>query len=197
MSILVHCPGGGGQHRSRALPTGGFHPEPDVPALLASFAEARPDGAALVCGSGPAVAVLACAGMAVTAIESDGRALAVTEEMLAAVGARATLIEAELEPYDRHNLWYVRHRLGRLPAAIDLLFVDGPGPFAGRMPRWPAGPELFPRLTGRGVVVLDAGRRVKEKKALARWAEAFPGLEQIDTQRSGGAVMLRPRQGEE
>lgn len=177
-----------------ALPAGGnFYPEEDVLSLLADEVAGRDAPVAVCCGGGPAVAVMAKAGAGVTVLETDGRMAAVTDEMVAGLGVTARVIETGLDDYDKHNLWYPRHTLNSLPERIDVLFLDGPGHFAGRMPRWPAGPELFGRLAPDGVVVLDDGRRVKEKKALQRWAEDFPGLEQINT--NTGAVLLRPRTG--
>ncbi|MEM7189871.1 MAG: hypothetical protein AAF439_09690 [Pseudomonadota bacterium] len=180
-----------------ALPAGGnFYPEEDVLAMTVDRVADRARCHTVVLGAGLTVPVLARAvdgRGGVTAIESDGCRVRVTEAMLGEIGAEARCIEVGLHEYDRHNLWYDRHCLDLLPEEIDLLFLDGPGHFAGRTPRWPAGPELFTRLAPDAIVVLDDGRRVKEKKTLKRWAEDFPGLEQIKTDTSGGAVVLRPR----
>lgn len=180
-----------------ALPGGGnWFPEEDTLLTLLDQVDGREDCHAVVCGAGLSVAVLACALAgrgSVTALESDQRALAMTREMLASVGAESRLIHAELTEYDKHNLWYARWSLDGLPDRIDLLFIDGPGHFAGRMPRWPAGPELFHRLGPDSVVILDDAKRVKEKKALQRWAEAYPWLVDQKSKKTGGAVVLRRR----
>ena len=185
------------KRRRRPL-AGMLAPEEDVLELLAQEVARRRPAQAVALGGGLAAAVIARAqaqagGGQLTVLEDDVRRLALTRELLDRAGATARLIEAGLEDYDDHNFWYPVHRLGHLPDVIDLLFIDGPGHFAGRMPRWPAGPELFPRLGPSGIVVLDDGRRVKEKKALARWAGDFPEFEQIGTKTSGGAVILRRR----
>lgn len=182
-----------------AIPSGGnFYPEEDVLVLLAEEVLNSHPTHALALGGGVAVAVIARAqqlagGGDLWVLEDDDRRIGLIGAMLAAIDARATVIEAGLEEYDNHNLWYPRHRLGRVPPQIDLMFIDGPGHYAGRMPRWPAGPELFDRLSPDGVVILDDGKRVKEKKALERWARDFPALEQIQTKTSGGAVLLSRR----
>ncbi|MFK7945038.1 MAG: class I SAM-dependent methyltransferase [Paracoccaceae bacterium] len=182
-----------------ALPgAGNWFPEEGVLSLLVDQVEAREHCHAVVCGSGLSVAVLAracqLAGTGpVWAIESDDRSVAVTRGLLARIGAKAHIIKAELTQYDQHNLWYARWSVSELPNRIDLLFLDGPGHFAGRTPRWPAGPELFPRLAGDGVVVLDDSRRVKEKKAMQRWAEQFPDLVKTRHKRGGGAALLSQR----
>ena len=147
-------------------------------------------------GAGLSVAVLARlfsrgGSGKVWALESDDRSLAMTQDLLDEIGAEAQLLRAELVDYDKHNLWYGRWILNGLPDKIDLLFIDGPGHFAGRSPRWPAGPELFGRLTDQAVVILDDGKRVKEKKALKRWAEDYPWLKQHNTKRSGAMLLCR------
>lgn len=178
-----------------ALPgNGSWYPDDQVLGLLLDLVEElRPD-TCVACGGGPAVAVLALAlarngGGRVTAVENDPQVIDLTAELLDAVGASASLVEAELAEWDRHTLWYNRWALGRLPERIDLLFIDGPPHFAGRSPRLPAGPELFPRLTGCGVVVLDDAGRAKEKKALQQWEHDFPLLQQSPG--PGGSAILR------
>lgn len=176
-----------------AFPAGGnFYPEEKVLALLADLALMQRPQSAVALGCGPQVVVLAAAmaqyGGSVWVLESDQRAMDVTRAALARVGLTANLIHADLVEYDRHNLWYAVTAVRALPAEIGLLFIDGPGHFAGRMPRWPAGPELFHRLSADGTVVLDDAGRVKEKKALARWADAFPDW--LQSRPIGGAAQL-------
>lgn len=175
-----------------ALPAAGnWYPEEDVLHLLLDLVEECAPRESVICGAGLATAVLARAGRGrVSVLESDERVRVMTQALLQAVGAEANVIRAELVEYDKHNLWYAPWSVRALPEAIDLLFIDGPGHFAGRTPRWPAGPELFGRLSPGAVVLLDDGRRVKEKKALKLWAEAFPDLVQYKTKRSGGAMLL-------
>lgn len=182
-----------------ALPgAGNWYPEEGVLNLLVDLVETRSEAQVVVCGAGLSVAVLAracqLAGTGpVWAIESDDKAVAVTRGLLARIGAEARVIKAELTQYDQHNLWYARWSVSELPDRIDVLFLDGPGHFAGRTPRWPAGPELFPRLAQDGAVVLDDSRRVKEKKAMQRWAEDFPEWKKKNHKRGGGAALLTRR----
>ncbi|MEM9139074.1 MAG: hypothetical protein AAGB15_04530 [Pseudomonadota bacterium] len=181
--------------RADTLPQGGnFHPEEDVLALLLDHIDQhRPRTIVQLGGSmaAPLMALAAGPDVDLTVVESCGRTARITRRMLQASGAEAAVLETELQPYDKHNLWYARSVTGQLPHRIDLLFIDGPGHFAGRMPRWAAGPELFSRLAPSGTVVLDDGRRVKEKKTLKSWAEEFPDLCQTATKTSSGAVVLR------
>ncbi|MEM7742463.1 MAG: class I SAM-dependent methyltransferase [Pseudomonadota bacterium] len=180
-----------------ALPAGGnWYPEENVLELMVDLVEELRPQEIVVCGSGLSVPVLALAaaehgGGWVTALDDDNRSRVMTEALLGRVGASARLLRAELTEYDKHNKWYGRWSLGGLPERIDLLVIDGPGHFAGRCPRWPAGPELFPRLSDGGAILLDDGNRVKEKRALEAWASEFPWLQRQKRRRSGGAVLLR------
>lgn len=180
-----------------AIPNaGGWYPEDKVLELLVELVEELRPAEVVACGGGPAASVLALAleragEGRVTVLENDPQEVEITAEMLEGLGVRnrAVLVEAELAEWDRHTLWYNRWALGRLPERIELLFVDGPPHFAGRAPRLPAGPELFPRLADRAVVVLDDAGRAKEKKALERWEQDFPDL--VRRNAPGGAAVLR------
>lgn len=181
-----------------ALPAGGnWYPEDNVLEAVLDLIEARlPDRVAVLTG-GLAATVLARAMRdhgAIWLIEHDPQVIDVTREMLGQVGRHApvTIIEAELQQYDKHHLWYDRWVLNRVPEDLDLIFIDGPPHFCGRTPRWPAGKELFHKLSATGRVVLDKAKRVKEKKAIARWAEEHPHLRQHKLKRGGGAVVLAP-----
>lgn len=180
-----------------ALPgAGAWYPDDKVLELLLDLvAEHRPADA-VVCGASVAVVVLALAAEQagegrVTVLENDPQVIEITEAKLEELGVRerVRMVEAELTDWDRHTLWYNRWALAHLPEKVDLLFIDGPPHFAGRSPRLPAGPELFPRLAEGAVVVLDDAKRAKEKKALNAWAKDFPGL--IRQNGPAGSAILR------
>lgn len=177
---------------------GNWYPEEPVLGLMLDLIETLDAPNVVCCGAGLGSVVASCAvaragAGRVWALDNDTAALAVAEDLLNAAGCRdvARLVEAELSDYGKKGLWYARYALGDLPAEIDLLFIDGPGHFAGPFPRWPAGPELFHRLTRRGIVILDDARRVKEKKALKRWREAYPWLRRDSRVERGGVAVLR------
>ncbi len=102
----------------------------------------------------------------------------------------ATVIDAPLEPWGAEGSWYPRNITDRLPAAIDLLVIDGPPVDSGPLPRYPAGPMLFGRIAPGGVAVLDDGRRRKEKAVLDRFADEFPefGQEPLKTEKRAVAL---------
>lgn len=179
------------------LPAGGnWYPDETVLELMVDLVEEIKPLEVVVCGSGISVPVLALACRLagrghVSALEHDDRARVVTASMLFELGLDARLHRAELIEYDKHNFWYARWAIAALPESIDLLIIDGPGHFAGRSPRWPAGPELFPSLRDSAAVLLDDGHRVKERKALAAWAREFPLWQPVQHARGGNAVVLR------
>jgi hypothetical protein len=70
--------------------------------------------------------------------------------------------------------WYdLRPNL--IPDEIDLLLVDGPAvdhPYA----RYPAGPELLPKLSAAGHVFIDDAHRLGELDMVDRWRAHDPSL---------------------
>ena len=178
------------------LPLGGnWYPEDKLLEAVLDLIDALVPRQVLILGGGLSVTVLARAMHAcgeIWMIEHDPQIIDVTQDMLARVGPHAPVhvVEAELQEYDKHNLWYDRHVMVSVPDNIDLMFIDGPPHFCGRTPRYPAAPELFHRLAPTGCVVLDKAWRVKEKKALMRWETEFPQFHQTRLKRGGGAIML-------
>jgi predicted O-methyltransferase YrrM len=90
------------------------------------------------------------------------------------LGAWTTLIEAPLRPHPLAEPdcgWYDAAALAALPAAVDLLLVDGPpGPLAANgETRYPALPLLAPRLAPGALVFLDDIHRAGEQAVLERW----------------------------
>ncbi|MEL7153608.1 MAG: hypothetical protein AAFN51_07450 [Pseudomonadota bacterium] len=179
-----------------ALPAGGnWYPEDKMLEAVLDLVDALVPERTLILGGGLSVAVLARAMRnhgQIWLIEHDPQIVDITKQLLARCGSHAPVhvIEAELQDYDKHNLWYDRVALERVPNEIGLMFIDGPPHFCGRTPRYPAGPELFHRLSSGACVVLDKAQRVKEKKALLRWETEFPHLGQSRLKRGGGAVVL-------
>ena len=180
-----------------ALPQGGgWYPNDRVLEAALDRIAGHDSPCIAILGGGLAVAVLAC-GLGdhgtVWMVEHDPQVIDITLGMLERSGGRAgvRIIEAELQDYDQHTLWYDRIAISELPDSLDLIFIDGPPHFCGRMPRYPAGPELFRKLSATGSVVLDKASRAKEKKTLTRWAGEFPHLAQQKLK--GGAVLLSAR----
>lgn len=173
------------------LPSGGFYPEAATLRQIGELARRVRPAVAVALGGGPQAVVLAAmagAGGDVWVLEHDERMRAVTAELLAEADLRAHLPSVELTGYDRQNQWYDKALVAALPGPIDILVIDGPGHFAGREPRWPAGPELFPCMAYDGIVVLDDAGRAKQGRALKRWASDDPAW---SIQHVGGAAILQ------
>ena len=87
----------------------------------------------------------------------------------------ATVIDAPLKDHQLEGQTYPWYDITQLPeASIDLLVIDGPPATLAPQARYPAGPELFPRLSERAIVLLDDAARPDEKKIVKRWELGFP-----------------------
>jgi hypothetical protein len=141
----------------------------------------RRPGIALECGSG--VSTIAIARLlaergegSLYSLEHDPEWATLIRSRLAdeGIGERATVLDAPLEPHPLvgHGGWYSSAALDRLPAAgVELLLVDGPpanDPKRERA-RYPALPELGPRLSATATVVLDDIGRDGERWVLRAW----------------------------
>jgi len=186
----------------RSLPaTRGWAASPDFLAVLIRHVSIARPAVIVECGSGVSTLILARA----LQINGHGRVYslehlpehaAATQELLVRhnVDRFATIVEAPLRRHrvaDEERTWY---SVDSLPESeIDMLVIDGPPWTVGRLARYPAGPLLFPRLTGDGVVFLDDANRVDERAVLERWRDEYPGLTQQKIECEKGCVTLRKR----
>src|SRR5581483_11962464 len=96
--------------------------------------------------------------------------------------------------YSHHigNESWVWYREDALPdAAIEMLVIDGPPTTVGKLARYPAGPILFPRLSGNAAVFLDDAARKQEKAVLMRWCMEFPEFAPKGMDCEKGCAVLR------
>lgn len=86
--------------------------------------------------------------------------------------------------------WYGYDRLAEF-GPIDLLVVDGPPDWTGKMARYPALPMIIPMLSERAAVLIDDFARPDETEMVRLWMQSFPGftLEKLDFEK--GAALLR------
>ncbi|NJM91705.1 MAG: class I SAM-dependent methyltransferase [Rhodospirillaceae bacterium] len=87
----------------------------------------------------------------------------------------APLTERQYPGYETLFHWY---DLGvdTVPVGIDLLIVDGPASTVNECARYPAGPELFPKLARDAHVFVDDTNREEEQRMLRRWRKLYPDL---------------------
>lgn len=175
-----------------------------APAALEALLEELDRGCREVveCGSGVSTIVIArrlreLGGGSLHSLEHDPAWARLTRARLAAEGLDrlATVVEAPLEAHPLAQpgcRWYRREALSALPSSgIELLLVDGPpaGEPEAERSRYPALPELAPRLAAGATVILDDAERPGEAWTLARWAEELgPTLE--PARFDGIAVMI-------
>lgn len=126
------------------------------------------------CGAGVSTVLLArlleqCGAGRLTALEHDPGWAARVSRLLEreGLGGVAGVVLAPLAD----DGWYAAEGVDRLPAAIDLLVVDGPPADRAELEaaRHPALGRLEPRLAADALVVLDDIGRAGEQGVLARW----------------------------
>lgn len=77
-----------------------------------------------------------------------------------------------------------------VPGNIDLLIVDGPYGGVNQHARYPAGPELFPKLNRPAHVFLDDAHRKDEADLPGLWQALYPDLGTRELSAEKGAIEL-------
>jgi predicted O-methyltransferase YrrM len=168
-----------------AAPIGGWAIEPDFGQLIARELTRSPT-VVVECGSGVTTQLIGAwlhsnqHGM-LYSLEHDSHFAQETRNRLQQMGVadRVHVIDAPLFEQDTGSArvaWYAPAAIEKLPAAIDLLVVDGP-PDTSPLARWPAIPRLHDRLKEEAVVLVDDGRDRSARLIAARWVQEFPDLE--------------------
>jgi hypothetical protein len=176
-----------------------------APAILFIVDEILGDSARrsiLECGSGASTVWTAAA------LRYRGAGHVVTLEADAGFGAetRARLVEHGLESWATvldaplvdtvtaghgQQPWYDLSALGDLDE-FDLLFVDGPPRFTAELARYPAVPQLLPRLRVGALVVLDDTHRPDEQEIVRRWSELDPSPTRLSVVKDvGSSTVMR------
>lgn len=173
LQALAAFPGG-------YLPWTGSAMHPAAVATVVNSVVLNRHRAIVECGAGVSTAVLARVvrqeGGHIYAIEEEAEWATRVSAWLDRDGTAdaVTIIHAPLEGTPE-TAWYRRAALVDIPAAIDLLVVDGPAACApGRaLARYPALPFFNEKLAPGATVVLDDISRPGEQEILARWRSEF------------------------
>ncbi|HEY0193581.1 MAG TPA: class I SAM-dependent methyltransferase [Kofleriaceae bacterium] len=185
----------------RALPAmRGFAIAPDCALLLTELVADEQPELVVETGSGVSTLILAY-GLErlgrgrVLALDHDAAYAAATRAELARHGlsAYATVVHAPLAAIEldgeRHR-WYAPDALAGLPP-IDLVVDDGPPRYLGDRLRYASLPVLAPRMSPRGIFVLDV-IGPEERDNLARWRRRHPDFHhQLLDSRKGNAILRR------
>jgi predicted O-methyltransferase YrrM len=182
-------------------PTGGKAGSPDFLKAVADHIFAAKPRTVVECGSGISTIVIArClqlnnAGHIVT-MEHMPEFAAVTRTELEHQGLSkwATVLDAPLIEQELSGKTFHWYDASCLPVDhIDLLIVDGPPARTGDSPRYPAGPNLFPRLSARGTIFIDDAKRPEERGVIERWRKQFKHLDFVfdDEQFQKGICIVR------
>lgn len=161
--------------------TDGWAGSPELLAELARQVLRQKPAVVVEFGSGLSTLVIARA----LAMNGSGRLVSfdhhagfaeVTRRRLTGLGLAADVRAVDLAPADRWGYpgeWYAA---ADLPAAIDLLVIDGPPAWFNQGTRGAAGPAVFPHLAPGGVVLLDDADRPGERDNARRWIVEFPEI---------------------
>lgn len=180
-------------------PLQGYAIAPDCALLLAQLVADERPALVVETGSGVSTLILAYALQKlgrgrVVALEHDASHAQNTRAELARHGLTgfATVVDAPLEPIVLAGTtyrWYAVPALEGL-AEIDLVLDDGPPRYAGDMLRYASLPVLAPRLSPRGVFVLDVVGD-EERAILERWRAELPAFTHQHLATRKGNVILR------
>lgn len=179
--------------------TGGWAAAADFLLVIARHASTFRPAVIVECSCGVSTIALArCVQLSGTghvfSLEHNPEFAQLTRDNLASQGLSeyATVMDAPLasKSHDGRSYdWYTVPE--KLPKQIDLLIIDGPPASVHSMARFPAGPELFPRIRHGGAVFLDDASREGERACVAEWRTAFPEVtvEYLELQK--GCICLR------
>jgi len=191
---------------ARSLPsTRGWAASPDFLLALVRQVQASAPCVVLECSSGASTVVLARALQQqghgqLLSLEHDAYYATQTRRELARHGLSgwAQVIDAPLRPHLLGGESWPWYDLAQLPAglAIELLVIDGPPQATRSLARYPAGPLLFPMLSGGACVYLDDAARAGEQAVLERWQAEFPQLQQSMLPCEKGCALMVKETGE-
>lgn len=86
------------------------------------------------------------------------------------------LVERRYDGFETIFHWYDLGS-GAIPSSIDLLVVDGPFSRVNAYARYPAGPELLPKLSREAHIFVDDANRREEARMVLLWQKLYPDLD--------------------
>ena len=176
--------------------------EPPFLERIAEHALQHRPATLLECGCGRTTLILAACCRAndrghLYSLEHDSDHAAATRAALAReeLAEWVTLIAAPLREWSVERerfLWYDTAELGA--EGVEMVVIDGPPGPLQRLSRYPALPQLLPRLAPGATLFLDDAARPDERAIVARWQAEVAGLEAeaITTPRGCSRLRLPP-----
>lgn len=101
----------------------------------------------------------------------------------------APLTERRYPDFPTAFHWYDLSAVS-LPTEIDMLVVDGPFGMLNEFARYPAGPELLPRLSARAHIFIDDAGRPDEASLGRLWRALYPDLGVRELRAEKGATEM-------
>jgi hypothetical protein len=110
----------------------------------------------------------------------------------------APLVEKRYDGFETVFNWYDLSSAA-LPSDIDLLVVDGPFSGVNTYARYPAGPELLPKLSRDAHIFIDDAARPDERGMLDLWQKLYPdlGIRKLPAEKGCAELFFLPRERRE
>jgi Methyltransferase domain len=110
----------------------------------------------------------------------------------------APLVEKRYDGFETVFNWYDLSSTA-IPSDIDLLVVDGPFSRVNTYARYPAGPELLPKLSRDAHIFIDDAARADERGMLDLWQKLYPdlGIRKLPAEKGCAELFFLPRERRE
>ena len=110
----------------------------------------------------------------------------------------APLVEKRYDGFETAFNWYDL-RSAAIPSDIDLLVVDGPFSRVNTCARYPAGPELLPKLSRDAHIFIDDASRADERRMIDLWRKLYPdlGIRKLPAEKGCVDLFFLPRERRE
>ncbi len=180
-------------------PMRGWAASPDFLVEILNHALAAKPQVVVECSSGVSTLVLARALQMngaghVYSMESGAEFAQATRDQLRLHGLEtwATVFDAPLRNHSIKGKEWSWYSVEVLPndLAIDMLVIDGPVGIAQKNIRYPASPNLFPKLRAGAVVFLDDADRDDEREIVTAWEKEWSGVRVSRSSSEKGCVKL-------
>lgn len=180
-------------------PTRGWAGSPDFLLQVTEETLKRKPTTVLECSSGVSTIVIArCLEINrkghVYSLEHEREYADKTNQLLSKYGLTdwATVLYAPLTEQSAGIPWYSAAAIPQDLPPVDMVVVDGPPASPGILARFPALPNLMPRLAPLWSMILDDTNRREETEMLRQWTELYPHIHLSDKHCEKGCVLITP-----
>lgn len=178
-------------------PMRGWAGSPDFLLIVADEILSHKPQTVMECSSGVSTLVIArCLQMNgcghVYSLEHNSDYADKTRQLLDKYGLAewVTVLDAPLQTKRTNTPWYDEEAIPEHLSPIEVLIVDGPPSQTASLARFPALPQIMPRMAKEFVVIIDDANRDDEIKMIKLWKQQFPYLKETKVSCEKGLVLL-------